>query len=80
MTVGELKKVIGNLDNDAKVVVYNFGDYCTSSVHSVELSVFGNNVVINADRTETLLANYTKAKAAIEYHDTKRKESEKYEV
>lgn len=80
MTVGEMKNIIGNLDNDAKVIVYNFGDYCTSSVHSVELSVFSSNVVINVDRTETLLADYTKAKAAIEYHDMKTKESEEHEV
>lgn len=80
MTVGEMKKILGNLDNDAKIIVYNFGDYCTSSVHSVERSTFGNSVVVNVDRTETLLANYTKAKAAIEYHDAKKEENEKYEV
>ena len=76
MTAGELKEFLNNCDNDAVIYVYNFGDSCTSTIHSIKRTVFGNNAVLNVDRTNTLLANYHSAKSAMEYHDIKMKEEE----
>ncbi len=77
MTVGELKKFLDNFDDNVRVIAYNFGDWSSSDIHSVEKVFAGRDVVINVDRTDSLFVNYTRAKQAIDLHEEKIKEDKR---